>query len=153
MKRGKENPNCKQVPQKKRTKEKLSKKQYKEFSQNFTLEIVKLKRQIGLRSLLFNIQRAMFLIILILEIINITSCVHASSVGSSSLPPYVLQPARLLCPWDFPGKNTGVSCHFFLQRIFLTQISNPHLLCLLHCRKILYHLSHRGINIIYMSII
>ena len=32
----------------------------------------------------------------------------------------------------FPGKNTGVSCHFLLQGIFQTQGSNPHLLCLLH---------------------
>ena len=32
------------------------------------------------------------------------------------------------CPWDFPGKNTGVGCHFLLQGIFLTQGSNPHLL-------------------------
>ena len=31
-----------------------------------------------------------------------------------------LQPARLLCRWDFPGKNTGVGCNFFLQVIFLT---------------------------------
>ena len=58
-----------------------------------------------------------------------------------------------LCPWDFSGKNTGVSCHFFLQEIFLTQVSNPRLLCLLHCRRILYHLCHWGINFIYMSII
>ena len=28
---------------------------------------------------------------------------------------------RLLCPWDFPGNNTGVGCHFLLQRIFLIQ--------------------------------
>ena len=41
----------------------------------------------------------------------------------------------------FPSKNTGVGCHFFLQGIFLTQGSNP---CLLHCRLILYHLSHEG---------
>ena len=39
---------------------------------------------------------------------------------------------RLFCPWDFPGKNTGVGCHFLLQGIFLTQGLNPHLLCLLH---------------------
>ena len=32
---------------------------------------------------------------------------------------------RLLCPWDSPGKNTEVGCHFLLQRIFLTQGSNP----------------------------
>ena len=33
-------------------------------------------------------------------------------------------PTRLLCPWDFPDKNTGVGCHFFLQGIFPTQGSN-----------------------------
>ena len=38
----------------------------------------------------------------------------------------------LLCPWDFPGKNTGVGCYFLLQGIFLTQGSNPHPLYLLH---------------------
>ena len=35
---------------------------------------------------------------------------------------------RLLCPWDSPGKNTGVGCHFLLQGILPTQGSNPHLL-------------------------
>ena len=43
---------------------------------------------------------------------------------------------------DSPGKNMGVSCHFLLKGIFLHQGSNPHFLCLLHCRQILYHLSH-----------
>ena len=43
-----------------------------------------------------------------------------------------LTPTRLLCPWDFPGKNTGVGCLFLLQGIFLTQGSNPSLLRLLH---------------------
>ena len=38
---------------------------------------------------------------------------------------------RLLCPWDSPGKNTGVDCHFLLQGIFPNQGLNPHLLCLL----------------------
>ena len=51
---------------------------------------------------------------------------------SDSLQTDGLQPARLLCPWDFPGKNTGVSCHALLQGIFLAQGSNPYLLCLLH---------------------
>ena len=60
--------------------------------------------------------------------------VHAwpvTSVMSDSLRPRGLQPARLLCPHDSPGKNTGVGCHFLLQGIFLTQGSNTHLLCLL----------------------
>ena len=38
----------------------------------------------------------------------------------------------------FPIKNIGVGCHFLLQTIFLTQGLNPHFLCLLHCRWILY---------------
>ena len=42
--------------------------------------------------------------------------------------------ARVLCPLDLPGKNTGVDCHFLLQGIFLTQESNPGLL---HSRQIL----------------
>ena len=46
------------------------------------------------------------------------------SVMSKSLPPHGLQPARLLCPWDSPGKNTGMDSHSLLQGIFLTQGSN-----------------------------
>ena len=41
-------------------------------------------------------------------------------------------PARFLCPWDSPGKNTGVGCRFLLQGIFPTQRSYPHLLRFLH---------------------
>ena len=51
-----------------------------------------------------------------------SSCVHACLViQSDSLQPYRLQPARFFCPWDFPGKNTGVGCHVLLQGIFPTQ--------------------------------
>ena len=46
-----------------------------------------------------------------------------------------LQPHRLLHPWDFPGKNTGVGCHFLLQGNFLTQGWNPGLL---HCMQTPY---------------
>ena len=52
-------------------------------------------------------------------------CMTACSVMSNSLQSHGLQPTRLLCPQDFPGKNTGVGCHFLLQDIFLTQASNP----------------------------
>ena len=48
------------------------------------------------------------------------------------------------CPWDFPGKNTGVGGHFLLQGIFLTQELNLCLL-LLHCRQILYHRATREV--------
>ena len=43
--------------------------------------------------------------------------------------------------FDFPGKSTGVGCHFLLQGIFPTQGSNPGLP---HCRQTLYPLSHQG---------
>ena len=65
----------------------------------------------------------------------------SGSVVSDSFRPHGLYPARLLCLWNSPGKkNTGVGSHFLFQRIFPTQGSNPGLL---HCRQILYHLSHR----------
>ena len=52
-----------------------------------------------------------------------------------------LCPARLLCPWDSPGKNTGVGCHALLQGIFPTQRSNP---CLLHWQPDSLPLIHLG---------
>ena len=64
-----------------------------------------------------------------------------SSIVSNSLWSRGLYPIRLLRLWDFPGKNTGVGCHFLLQGIFPTQGQNP---CLLPCRQMLYRLSHQG---------
>ena len=58
-------------------------------------------------------------------------CVCVGSVVSNSLQRHGLQPTSTLCPWNSPGKNTGVGCYFLLQGIFLTQGSNPQL-CLLH---------------------
>ena len=48
-------------------------------------------------------------------------------------------PARLLCPWDSPGKITGVGCHALLQGIFLTQGLNQHLYVSFISRWVLYH--------------
>ena len=48
-------------------------------------------------------------------------CVLSCSVVSDSLQPYGLQLTNILCPWDSPGKNTGVDCQALLQRIFPTQ--------------------------------
>ena len=53
---------------------------------------------------------------------------------------------RLLCPWDAPGKNTGVGCHALLQGIFLTQVSNRHLLHWQADSIRLYHLGRPEIN-------
>ena len=49
------------------------------------------------------------------------TCVNAQSCPTLCDP-------RPLRPWDFPGKNAGVGCHFLLCGIFLTQGSNPRLL-------------------------
>ena len=68
-------------------------------------------------------------------------CEVSHSVVSDSLGSHGLQPTRLLCPWNSPGKNTGVGSHALLQGILPTQGSN---LDLLHCRQVLYRLSHRG---------
>ena len=68
-----------------------------------------------------------------LDIHSLCACV-LSPFSRVSLPRCGLQPARLLCPWDSPGKNTGVGCHALLQRLFPTQGLNQRLLCLLHCR-------------------
>ena len=76
-------------------------------------------------------------------------CVSHSAV-SNSLRPHGLQPTRLLCPRNYPDKNTGILIpfsipysigHSLLQEVFLTQELNPGLL---HCRQTLYHLSHHG---------
>ena len=74
-----------------------------------------------------------------------TSVSH--SVVSNFLTQVLFQPCpgqehtKLLCPWNSPGKNTGMGCRFLLQGIYLTQGSDPGLL---PCRQILYCLSHTG---------
>ena len=65
------------------------------------------------------------------------------TVVSNSLRSHELQPCSLRCPWNSPGKSTGVGCHFLLQGIFPTQGSNPGLL---DCRQILYQLSQRKLR-------
>ena len=50
-------------------------------------------------------------------------------MSNSFTTPWTHEPTRLLCPWDFPGKDTGVGCHFLLKGIFPTQGPN---MCHLH---------------------
>ena len=63
------------------------------------------------------------------------------SFMSNSFQSHGLQPARLLCPCNSPGKNTEVNCRSLLWGIFLTKGSSPGFL---HCWQILYTLSHQG---------
>ena len=73
-------------------------------------------------------------------------CMPVCSVASvmvDSLQHHGLQLARLLSPWDSPGKNVGVGCHFLIQGIFPTQGLNLHLL---HWQADSLPLSHQGIT-------
>ena len=62
------------------------------------------------------------------------------SVASDSLWSHGWLSARLLCPWRFSRQEYWVGCHSLLQGIFTSHGLNPGLL---HCRQILYHLSHQ----------
>ena len=74
----------------------------------------------------------------VIKFIKIISSLLSSSsssvaLGGQSLSPTLCDPpqvqhASLLCPWGFPGKNTGVGCYSFLQGILLDQGLNPYLL-------------------------
>ena len=76
-------------------------------------------------------------------LLHMSLYIHAKSLQSCPTlcdPVDCSPPTRLLCPWDSPGRNTGVGCCVLFQGIFLTQGLNP---VFLHCRQILYHLSHQ----------
>ena len=63
---------------------------------------------------------------------TISWCVPAQLLQSCPTLCDPMEPARLLCPWDSPGKNTGVGYHVLLQRIFPNQGSNLSPLCFLY---------------------
>ena len=71
------------------------------------------------------------------------ACVGWSFV-SHSLQHRGLYPSRFFCPWNFPGKNTGVGCYFLPQGIFLTQGSNLCPLCCLPWQGDSLPLCHSG---------
>ena len=56
------------------------------------------------------------------------------------LPPHALYLARLPCPWNFPGKNIELGCHFLLWQTFPVLGSNP---CLLHPQVDSYRWANR----------
>ena len=76
-------------------------------------------------------------------------CVHAQSCLFATL--WTVAHQALLSPWNFPGRNTGVGCHFILQGIFLAQGLNLHLLWLLLCQTDSLPLSHQGSQKEWMS--
>ena len=80
-------------------------------------------------------EKSVYLTLATYQVLTVSVSVCAQSC-LTLCDPMDCSPARLLCPWGSPGKNTGVGCHFLLHRIFPTQGSNPRLL---HCRETLYH--------------
>ena len=56
-------------------------------------------------------------------------CCYITSVVSNSVRPHRWKPTRLPCPWDSPGKNTGVGCHFLLQCMKVKSESEVAQLC------------------------
>ena len=68
-------------------------------------------------------------------------CSSVTNLCLTLLRPHGLQSSRLLCPWNFLGKNTGVGCHFLLQGIFPDQDQIQ-----VSCtgRQILYHWATRA---------
>ena len=60
--------------------------------------------------------------------LSFSFCCLVAKSFSTLLRPNGLQPTSLLCPWDVPGKNSGVDCHFLLRELFPTQGSNLRLL-------------------------
>ena len=72
--------------------------------------------------------------------LTLTSFISVSCSVVTDSTTHGLQPTRFLHPWDFPGSDAGVVCHFLLPGIFPTQGSKPGLL---HWRQKLYYLSHQ----------
>ena len=71
----------------------------------------------------------------VLKVVCVVLCVSVTKSCPTLAIPWTVT-TRLLCPWDSPGKNTRVGCHFFLQGIFPAQRLKLNLL--LGC-QILYH--------------
>ena len=71
-----------------------------------------------------------------------TRRIESESESHSVVSDFRKPPHRLYSPWSSPGQNTRVGNRSLLQGIFPIQESNPGLL---HCRQILYQLSHKGI--------
>ena len=68
--------------------------------------------------------------------IPISFCACVADTAAKSLQSYPTlcnpidgrQPTRLPRPWDSPGKNTGMGCHFLLQCVFVCVLGNAYLL-------------------------
>ena len=65
----------------------------------------------------------------LLSFLTLQCCCCLALVLSDSVRPHRRQPTRLCCPWDSPGKNTGVGCDFLLQCMKVKSESEVAQLC------------------------
>ena len=84
------------------------------------------------------------------HVMEYCACYFVAKLYVILLRPQGLQLTRILCPWDFLGKNTGVCCHLLLQDIFVTQRLNP---WLLHWQADFLPLTHQGSPVEYYAAI
>ena len=91
--------------------------------------VTKQNRQTSNKYLVHNIYLYLYISYLAMYIYGVSSYVCCAKLLQSrlTLRPYGPYLTRVVCQWDFPGKNTGVGCHALLQGIFLTQGLNLHL--------------------------
>ena len=78
-------------------------------------------------------------------------CCQVASVVFNSVRPHRQQPTRLPCPWDSPGKNTGVGCHFLLQCMKVKSESEVTQLCLTLCDPMDWSLPGSSIHGIFQA--
>ena len=110
----------------------LQTKQLKEKSRHF-LDITEIKinssRVVRSEISLISLDHVVSILLYFINIASINSkCYLVTKPCLTLLWSHRLQPAKLLCRWDFSGKNTGVGCHFLLQGIFPMQGSSLGLL-------------------------
>ena len=81
------------------------------------VELNSVADSIILFSFIHSLPRSMKYLLCIIHVLDtvVGCCCCVASVVSESVRPHRQQPTRLLYPWDSPGKNTGVGCHFLLQ--------------------------------------
>ena len=80
-----------------------------------------------------------------------SSCCCVASVMSDSVQPHRRQPTKLRCPWDSPGKNTGVGCHFLLQCVKVESESEVDKSCLTLCDPMVCSLPGSSVQGIFQA--
>ena len=79
-------------------------------------------------------------------------CCWVTSVVSDSVRPHSWQPTRLPCPWDSPGKNTGVGCHFLLHSCLENPMDRGAWWATVHAASQTHTHTHTQVHALYLSV-